>query len=115
MYHQRPRSSPEIKQPRTRAERAVKNRQEKRELVENGCAHGVLVYAKGEPVGWCQWGSREDPPHLHSTPRPPTPPPEHHAHPLWRITCPVLPKHYRRPAPPRPPLNATPEAPRTTG
>jgi len=96
MYHQRPRSSPEIKQPRTRAERAVKNRQEKRELVENGCAHGVLVYAKGEPVGWCQWGSREELPHIDSSPRYRRLGLEDDGHRLWRITCFVVDKQYRR-------------------
>src|SRR5207253_6206471 len=53
-------SLPENQQPRTRAERAVRNHRQKAELVENGCAHGILVYAKGEPIGWCQYGPREE-------------------------------------------------------
>jgi len=30
----------------------VRNRRQKKELVEHGLAHGILVYAKGEHVGW---------------------------------------------------------------
>jgi hypothetical protein len=30
----------------------------KRTLVERDLAHGILVYSDGEPVGWCQYGSK---------------------------------------------------------
>lgn len=30
----------------------------KRRLVERGLAHGILVYAGGNPVGWCQFGRK---------------------------------------------------------
>src|SRR5438046_9895775 len=53
-------SMPENQQPRTRAQRAVGNRRRKAELVKQGRAHGILVYADGEPVGWCQYGPREE-------------------------------------------------------
>src|SRR5437667_8697306 len=52
-------SLPENQQPRTRAERAVRNHRQKAELVEKGSAHGILVYAKGEQIGACQDGRRE--------------------------------------------------------
>jgi hypothetical protein len=42
----------------------VRNRREKRDLVERGHAHGILVYANGEPVGWCQYGPREELPRI---------------------------------------------------
>ena len=89
-------SLPENQQPRTRAERAVRNHQQKAKLVEKGCAHGILVYASGEPVGWCQYGPREELPRVDnsqkyrrlgfgdSTER------------LWRITCFVVDEKYRR-------------------
>ena len=48
----------------TRAERGVQNRRAKRELVEKGCAHGILVYANGEPVGWCQYGPKQELPRI---------------------------------------------------
>jgi len=36
------------------------NRKEKRSLVERGHAHGTIVYCGGEPVGWCQFGPKEE-------------------------------------------------------
>jgi ribosomal protein S18 acetylase RimI-like enzyme len=33
----------------------LRNRREKKDLVEQGRAHGILVYAKGQPVGWCRY------------------------------------------------------------
>ena len=88
-------SSPENKQPATRAERAVRNRREKRELVENGCAHGILVYAKGEPVGWCQYGLREELPRIDNTVKYRKLSLNESDDRLWRITCFVVDKQYR--------------------
>lgn len=64
MHFQRPCRLPKEQWLRTRAERDVRNRRQKRALVEQGCAHGILVYAKGEPVGWCQYGPREELPRI---------------------------------------------------
>jgi GNAT superfamily N-acetyltransferase len=36
------------------------NRDAKHALVEGGRAHGTIVYCGGEPVGWCQFGPREE-------------------------------------------------------
>ena len=36
------------------------NRRAKQALVREGKAHGTLVYCGGEPVGWCQFGPREE-------------------------------------------------------
>ena len=60
IHFQRPRTLPKDQWRRTRAERGVRNRRQKKELVEQGLAHGILVYAKGEPVGWWQYGPREE-------------------------------------------------------
>jgi len=60
MHFQRPRTLPKGQRRRTRAERGVRNRRQKKELVEQGLAHGILVYVKGEPGGWCQYGPREE-------------------------------------------------------
>jgi ribosomal protein S18 acetylase RimI-like enzyme len=43
---------------RTRAEKAAFNHKLKHDLVVRGQAHGILVYADGEPVGWCQFGPK---------------------------------------------------------
>jgi len=94
-HHQRARSVPLIEEPRTRAECAAKNRREKRELVKKGCAHGVLVYAGGEPVGWCQYGSGDEFPRIESSPRYRRLGFEDGGERLWRITCFVVDKEYR--------------------
>jgi len=63
--------------------------------VEQGRSHGILVYSHGEPVGWCQYGLAQE---LHRVDNNPkyrklltasdrT---------LWRITCFVVHKKYRR-------------------
>lgn len=35
---------------------AKQNRADKKELVQNGEAHGLLLYNAGDPIGWCQYG-----------------------------------------------------------
>jgi len=40
--------------------RVARSRRDKKALVENGCSHGILVYCDGEPVGWCQYGPKEE-------------------------------------------------------
>lgn len=64
MHFHRPHSLPKEQWLRSRAERGVRNRRQKRALVEQGCAHGILVYVKGEPVGWCQYGPRDELPRI---------------------------------------------------
>ena len=59
-----------------RAERAVRNHADKRELVREGRARGILVYAAMEPVGWCRLGLTEAS--------------------LWTVTCFVVDKRHRR-------------------
>src|SRR4029077_9939740 len=44
----------------TRAQVAVRNHQDKKQLLDQGRAHGILVYADGEPVGWCQYGPKNE-------------------------------------------------------
>ena len=73
----------------------MRNRRHKRALVEQGCAHGILVYANGEPVGWCQYGPREELPRIDNkrayqglAPQGPEK--------LWRITCFAVLKPYRK-------------------
>jgi len=43
-----------------RASARVQNVAEKRALVEAGRAHGILVYDRGEPIGWCQYGPAQE-------------------------------------------------------
>jgi GNAT superfamily N-acetyltransferase len=89
-------SLPENQQPGTRAERAVRNHRQKEELVVKGCAHGTLVYSKGEPVGWCQYGRREELPRVDNTQNYRRLSLEDGKERLWRITCFVVDKQHRR-------------------
>ena len=43
-----------------RASSRVQNVAEKHALVEAGRAHGILVYDRGEPIGWCQYGPAQE-------------------------------------------------------
>ncbi len=69
------------------AERQEGNRRDHRALVLRGHAHGVLVYRDGEPVGWCQFGRREDLPRIENGRRYRSAAPELGPPPEWRITC----------------------------
>jgi len=95
MHFHRPRGLPKNKRLYTRAERGVRNRREKRELLERGCAHGILVYANGEPVGWCQCGPREELPRIDNSRKYRGLAPESSTK-LWRITCFVVHRKYRK-------------------
>lgn len=88
-------SGPENQQPRTGAERAERNRRKKEELVENGCAHGILVYQNGDPVGWCQYGPRDELPRLDHNRNYQSFKDQLDVERLWRITCFVVDKNHR--------------------
>ena len=96
MHFHRPRSLPKSQSLHSRAERGVRNRREKRELVEKGCSHGILVYAKGEPVGWCQYGPKEELPRFDNSRNYRGLALERGKVNLWRITCFVVDKKYRK-------------------
>ena len=89
-------STAENQQPRTRAERAVRNRRQKEKLVENGRAHGVIVYANREPVGWCQYGPREELPRVDHSRNYRNLASADEKRRRWRITCFVVDKNYRK-------------------
>lgn len=72
------------------------NRVEKRRLVFAGGAHAILVYEDGVPVGWCQYGPREELPRIdagrfYKKAEPPPP-----GRRLWRITCFFVDRRHRR-------------------
>ncbi len=96
MHFHRPRSLPKSQRLHSRAERGVRNRREKRELVDKGCSHGILVYAKGEPVGWCQYGPKEELPRFDNSRNYRGLALERGKVNLWRITCFVVDKKYRK-------------------
>ena len=87
MFFQRGRHLPRSKYP-SRAAMAKQNRAEKHELVLQGNAHGILVYAGGEVVGWCQYGTVGEMPIGGRGTLGPTDAD-------WRITCLVTDKPHR--------------------
>jgi ribosomal protein S18 acetylase RimI-like enzyme len=68
-----------------RAAQAVQNRLEKKALVDQGRSHGILVYSGREPVGWCQFGPKNELPLADDA-----------SEGAWRITCFVTHKDFRR-------------------
>lgn len=95
MHFHRSHRLPEQEWLRTRAERGTRNRRQKHALVEQGCAHGILVYRSGEPVGWCQYGPREELPRVDNKRAYQGLAPQGREK-LWRITCFAVLKPYRR-------------------
>lgn len=72
------------------------NRRDHRTLLSAGQAHGILVYHRGRPIGWCQYGLREELPRVERGRKyralanvlgPP---------PRWRITCFFVDRPFRR-------------------
>lgn len=96
MHYQRPSTLPKNEWFRTRAERGVRNRKQKRDLVDRGLSHGILVYANGEPVGWCEYGPRGELPRIDNSPRYRKLAHEGSRKKFWRIPCFVVDKKYRR-------------------
>ena len=96
LYHHRTRPSAVSKGRSSKVERAARNRQQKRELVEKGGSHGILVYSEGEPVGWCQYGSNEELPRFDDRRGFPRSASNDDTKKFWRITCFVVDGKHRR-------------------
>src|SRR5713226_4496307 len=71
------------KEYRTRAEVGVRNHQDKEQLVDQGRAHGILVYANGEPIGWCQYGLSDELPVIDRNRENPGPAPAEPTERVW--------------------------------
>ncbi len=67
------------------------NREEKDMLVKTGKSHGVLMYHNGDPIGWCQFGPREELPRIDRMRKYRASEEED----FWRITCFFIDKRYR--------------------
>jgi len=94
MHHHR--LGPVSKRPSdSHASMVERNHQEQKALVESGSSHGVLVYAGGEPVGWCQFGLRQELPRMDRDPKYRELTKGDGAKQLWRITCFVVRHRYR--------------------
>ena len=71
------------------------NRRDKRALVERGQSHAILVYDKENPVGWCQYGAKEELPRIDAGRGYRTVGPPAGSEKLWRITCFFVDREYR--------------------
>ena len=92
MYYQRPKP---IRRKLSSKQWKGTNRKDKRELVQQGRSHAILVYDGGRPVGWCQYGTRDELPRIdagrgYRKVGPPVGTQE-----LWRITCFFVDRDYR--------------------
>jgi len=67
------------------------NRKAKHDLVNMGRAHGTMVYCGADPVGWCQFGPKEELPRI-DTMRGYKPTSDN----PWRITCLFVASRHRR-------------------
>jgi GNAT superfamily N-acetyltransferase len=63
------------------------NRRDKKALVERGKSHAILVYSDDSPVGWCQYGVREELPRIDAGRGYKKIGPPETDRKLWRITC----------------------------
>ena len=67
------------------------NKEEKEKLVNERRAHGILVYDHKKPVGWCQFGPKNELPRIDRMRSYKRKDDEN----LWRITCFFVDKDYR--------------------
>lgn len=72
------------------------NRRDKERFVREGKAHAILVYEGGVPVGWCQYGPKEELPRIDQGRFYRKVKKSDAGRPLWRITCFFVDRRYRR-------------------
>lgn len=72
------------------------NRRDHQALLLTGHAQGILVYYDGQPIGWCQFGRREDLPRIERGRKYRSLAARLGAPPRWRITCFFVDRPYRR-------------------
>jgi GNAT superfamily N-acetyltransferase len=92
MYYQRPR--PVGKGSSTEEWKKI-NRKDKEALVRQGRSHAILVYSDETPVGWCQYGVRDELPRIDAGRGYRKVRPVVGNERLWRITCFFVDREYR--------------------
>jgi len=95
MHFQRLRRLPKSQQLRSRAERAIRNRRQKLELVEEGAHTESSSMPTANRSAWCQFGRREELPRIDNRRDYRRLAPDNDER-LWRITCFVVETSYRR-------------------
>jgi GNAT superfamily N-acetyltransferase len=92
MYYQRPK--PVGKGSSTEEWKKI-NRKDKEALVRQGLSHAILVYDDKTPIGWCQYGTREELPRIDAGRGYRKVKLPGGSEKLWRITCFFVDKDYR--------------------
>ncbi len=95
MWFHREGPRPKEEQRMASKERNEKNFQAQRDLVEKGGSHGILVYSDGDPLGWCQYGLKNELPRVDHRPEYRKLSLDCGGENLWRITCFCVEKKYR--------------------
>ncbi len=92
MFYQRPRP---VGRGLSSEERKKINRKDKETLVRQGRSHAILVYEGKDPVGWCQYGPKDELPRIDAGRSYRKVKPPGGAEKLWRITCFFVDRDYR--------------------
>jgi len=96
IYYHRPRPLPKAERLKlSKGQRVARNRQDKKDLVDKGCSHGILVYDREEPVGWCQYGPKEELPRVDAGRKYRKLSLDSRGKKLWRISCFCVDRKYR--------------------
>ncbi len=92
MYYQRPRP---VGRNLSLAERKVRTKRDKAALVHAGRSHAILVYHGKRPVGWCQYGVKDELPRIDAGRNYRKVASSIDVEKLWRITCFFVDRAYR--------------------
>jgi GNAT superfamily N-acetyltransferase len=92
MYYQRPKP---IGKGLSIYEKKNMNRKDKRGLVRQGRSHAILVYSGKKPVGWCQYGTKDELPRIDAGRNYKKLESLAENEKLWRITCFFVDKDHR--------------------
>ncbi len=92
MYYQRQKP---IRRKLSTAEWKNVNKKDKETLVRQGRSHAILVYDGKIPIGWCQYGVKDELPRIDAGRNYRRVGPPDETEKLWRITCFFVDKGYR--------------------
>ncbi|HYT18492.1 MAG TPA: GNAT family N-acetyltransferase [Thermoplasmata archaeon] len=84
IFYQRPRP---VGRGLSAGQRSALNRKDKEALVVEKRSHAILVYDGKTPIGWCQYGRRDELPRIDARRTYRETPPADETETLWRITC----------------------------
>ena len=71
------------------------NKRDKKALVRKGKSHAILVFARERPVGWCQYGPKEELPRIDAGRGYRKIGPPETSERVWRITCFFVDREFR--------------------